>query len=318
MASSPLNSVLVSTLQKSRKNLIMASMKSNALMAWAFSNKRVVFEDGGASITNPLTVGRNSTVGSYEYYDSLPMIQTDEFTEVAYNWSRVAGSVMISQQEQDESRGASQIFKLLSAKMDVLKMSFEEQFSTYLYGAGVGKDPNGLALLVPDDPTTGTVGGINRATETQWRTSAYDFNGGLDETNIEEAYDDVLDDLTVKSERPDLIITGRNNWRYLRAAARDKTMFNLNDTKSGGRMFDLGFQGATHNGITIVYDEDCPVNKTYFLNSKYLKLHILRHVNMKVQDLAAPWTIDAVGKRVTWQGQWCLWKAHRTHAVVYN
>ena len=81
---------------------------------------------------------------------------------------------------------------------------------------------------------------------------------------------------------------------------------------------DLGFGGFSHNNVPIIYDEDCPVNKAYFINSKYLRVHVLRNVNMRVKDLAAPWNIDAVGKRVVWQGQWCLWRAYRTHAVVID
>ena len=59
---STLNTVLHSVLSRSRKKLIMASLMSNALMAWAFATKRVEFEDGGRDITNPLTIGRNPNI----------------------------------------------------------------------------------------------------------------------------------------------------------------------------------------------------------------------------------------------------------------
>lgn len=316
MPSTPIDTVLNSTLTKSRKRLIMASIKSNALQAWAFATNRVEYEDGGHEITNPLTVGRNPNVTSYEYYDNLPMVQTDEFETVQYNWSRVAGSLIISDQEQDENRGVAQIFKLLRAKMEVLEESIKEKFSTYLYGAGTGIDPQGLQLLIPDDPTTGTLGTINRADETQWRTSSYDFSGALDQTNIEEAFDDIMMDLTMKSNKPDIIVCGRNIMRLYRAAVRDKVVFALSETKNGSRMADLGFGGVSFNNVPMVYDEDCGVDRCYFINSKFLRLHILRHVNMKLKRLVAPWTQDAIGRRIVWQGQWCLWKAYRTHAVV--
>lgn len=315
-----LETVLHSTVQKSRKKLIMASIKSNALMAWAFANERVEFEDGGRHITNPLTIGRNPNVASYQYYDQLPVNQTNEFDTIEYNWSRVAGSVIISDQEEDENRGSTAIFKLMKAKMQVLEESIKEKFSAYLYGSGAGTDPNGIANLVPDDPTTGTLGTISRATETQWRTSAYDFDGNLDETNIEEAFDDIgMLDLKLKNETPDVILAGRNIYRSYRTAVRDKVVINLGE--GGGaskRMYDLGFKGVSHGGTPILYDEDCPVNKAYFINSTYLRLHILRHVNMKVKKLVAPWNVDALGRRVVWQGQWCLWRAFRTHGVVIN
>lgn len=315
---SVLETVLHSTLTKSRKKLMMASIKSNALQAWAFATNRVEYETGGHEITNPLITGRNPNVTSYAYYDELPVAQTNEFDTVAYGWSRVAGTVIISDQEEDENRGETAIFKLMKAKIDVLEESIKEKFSGYLYAAGGGLDPNGLGNLIPDDPTTGTLGGINRATEAQWRTSSYDFNGNLDETNIEEAFDDIIMDLTLKGEKPDVILCGRNIYRHYRQAVRDKVVLNLSETSNGKRMMDLGFAGVSHQNIPMLYDEDCPVNKCYFINSKYLRLHILKHVNMKVKELIAPWNVDATGRRVVWQGQWCLWNAFRKHAVVMN
>lgn len=310
--------VLHSTMTKSRKKLLMAAIKANALMAWAFANNRVEYEDGGYEISNPLVVGRNSNVTSYSYYEELPVGQTNEFETVKATWSRVAGTVIISDQEEDENRGAAQIFKLMKAKMDVLEESIKEKFGSYLYGVGGGNDPYGLQALVPDDPTTGSIGGQDRAVSTWWRTSSYDFDGTLDETNIEEAFDDVLMDLTMKGDKPDLILVGRNIYRLYRAAIRDKVVVNLSDLGKGKGMVDLGWSGIAHQTIPVVYDEDCPVNKAYFINSKYLRMHILRHVNMRVKDLVAPWNVDASGKRIVWQGQWFSWKNYRTHAVLIN
>lgn len=312
-----LDTVLTSSLENSRKKLIMASLKSNALMAWAFSTKRVEVESGGYNITNPLTVGRNPTVGSYEYYDEVPVVQTDEFTKVEYTWSRVAGTVIISDQEEDENKGDVAIFKLLKAKMEVLEESIKEKFSSYLYGAGGGTDPLGLEVLIPLDPTTGSLGGLNRATEAQWRTSAYIFGAGqITSSNIEEVHDDILMDLTLKGEKPDVIFMGRDLYRTHRAAVRDKLVINLGELKKGQGMVDLGFSGLSHDDIPIIYDEDCPVDTMYYINSKYLRLHMLSGVNMKVKQLTAPWNVDAIGKRIVWQGQFCLWRAYRTHAVA--
>lgn len=317
-ASGTLDTIVHSMLDKSRRKLILASIKSNALMAWAMAQERIEMENGGANITNPITVGRNPNIASYQYYDELPIAQTNEFTTIGYGWSRVAGTVIISDQEADENTGEAALFKLLNAKMETLEESIGEKFSEYLYGAGTGTDPLGLASLIPDDPTTGTLGALSRATETQWRTSAYQFAGNLDPTNIEEAMDDILLDLKLKTDKPDLILMGRNLIRAYRQAVRDKIMIPLDQSKKGKAMFDLGFEGITHNGIPILYDEDCGVNRAYFINSKYLRTHILKGVNMKVKNLTAPWTVDATGKRVVWQGNFCNWRAFRTHAVMRN
>jgi hypothetical protein len=310
--------VIHSTLTKSRKKLVLASAMSNALQAWVFANERVEYESGGWNITNPLIVGRNPNVGTYRYYDPVPVGQTNEFDTVEYGYSRFAGSVIISDQEEDENQGDTAIFKLMKEKMKVLEESIKEKFSDYLFGAGGGTDPLGLLTLIPTNPNVGVLGGINRATQTQWRTSAYIFAGGMDSTNIEEVYDDVLMDLTLNGDKPNVILSGRNNYRLYRQAVRDKFTMPLNAGKAGKRMFDLGFEGVLHNNVPILYDEKCPVDYSYFINDKYLRLHVLEHVNMKTKKLVAPWNVDQSGSRIVWQGQWCLWKAFRTHAVLTN
>ena len=298
---------------------MFAAVKANAFYAYAMANDKVEYEHGGREISNPLIVGRNPNVTSYEYYDELPVARTNEFDTVRYGWARVAGSVIISDQEIDENRGETEIFKILKGKMQVLEESIKEKFQTYLYGAGTGKDPNGLALLVPDNPETGVVGGIDRAEQKQWRTMAKAYNGSLSTENIEEEFDDILLDMKQgKNEKPDLILCGRNIYKMYRKAVRDKISILADGTYAGKKMYDLGFDGVSFGGITMIYDEDCPADKAYFLNTTYLRMHVLSHVNMKVKELSAPWVQDVIGRRIVWQGQMCLWKADRTQCVVNN
>lgn len=316
-ASGTLANVIHGTLDKSRRDLIIASVKSNAFYAFMMANKRVEMEDGGPNITNPMLVGRNPNMGTYQYYDELPIGQTTELATIGYGWSRFGATYIVSDQEVDEVTGEAALVKLLDVKLTALKEGIQEKFSEYLYGVGGGVDPLGLQSLIPDDPTAGTIGGQSRA-DSQFRTSSYDFNGGLDSTNIEEAFDDILMDLKLRGDKPDLILVGRNIWRIYRQAVRDKFTIPLDNSKSGKAMYDLGFEGCSHNGVTMLYDEDCNVNKAYFINTKYLRPHIFKHRNMTVKDLTAPWTVDATGKRIVWQGNFCAWKFFRTHAVLIN
>ena len=313
-----LETVVHAMLERSRKKLMLASALSNSVYAYLFAQKRVKMEDGGPEITNPLIVGRNPNITSMQYYDTLPIAQTNEFDTVQYFMSRVVGSLIISDQEQDENKGASVIFKILEGKITALDESIKEKFSDYLVSTGAGTDPNGLPNLIPADPTTGSIGGINLATETQWRTSSYDFNGGLDANNIEEAFDDVLLDLTRGSEKPTVIFAGRNIFRLHRTAARDKMQINLDSSGTGKKLVNLGIVGTTHQGTPLIFDEKLGANEAYFINDKYLSLHILQGVNMKVKKLVAPWNVDAIGRRIVWEGQLCSWRNHRTHAYLTN
>lgn len=320
-----LDTVLHAMLDRSRGKLIMAAAVASAVSGYLHAKKRVIIEDGGPQITNPLLVGRNPNVTSTQYYDTVPVDQTDEFITAEFNMSRVVGTVIISDQEEDENKGRAAIFKILKGKIMALDQSISEKFAEYHTSLGTGNDPNGLANLIPTDPTSGTVGGISLATESQWRTSSYDFAGTLTPENIEEAFDDIIElDLnntagdTEGSRKPNVIFAGRNIYRMHKAAARDKMQISLNETGTGKKLVNMGITGTTHGGIPVLYDEMLDPNLAYFVNDAYLSLHVLAGVNMKVKQLVAPWNMDVTGRRVVWEGQLCRWKGYRTHAVLDN
>lgn len=321
-----LDTLVHSMLERSRAKLIMASAISGTVSAYLHAKKRVIIEDGGPEITNPLIVGLNPNVTSMEYYDPVPVDQTNEFTTVQYFMSRVVGTMIISDQEEDENQGRAVIFKILKGKMMALEESISRQFAAYHTGTGTGTDPNGLGNLLPADPTTGSIGGISLATESQWRPSAYDFDGTLSPENIEEAFDDILEidlnrgattDAQTKS-KPSVVFAGRNIYRMHRAAARDKTVIQLNESGFGKKLINLGIVGTTHNGVPVLFDEKLNADTACFINDAFMSLHILRGVNMKIKKLVAPWDQDAIGRRVVWEGQLCSWRNYRTHAILIN
>lgn len=319
-----LDTVVHAMLTRSRGKLIMASAISSTVSTYLHAKKRVVVEDGGPSITNPLIVGLNPNVQSMQYYDTLNIAQTDEFTTVSYSMSRVVGSLIISDQEEDENQGRAAIFKIISGKIKALDESISRQFATYHTSVGTGTDPNGLGNLIPADPTTGTVGGINLATESQFRSSSYDFGATLTPENIEEAFDDIIElDLNrsndgQQSPKPTVIFAGRNIYRMHKAAARDKQQISLDSTGTGKKLVNLGIVGTTHNGVPLLFDEKLSANDAYFVNDAYLTLHVLRNTNMRVKKLIAPWNMDATGRRIVWEGQLCSWRMYRTHAYMTN
>ena len=319
-----LDTVINAMLTRSRAKLIMASAISGTVSAYLHAKKRVVVEDGGPQISNPLIVGLNPNVTSMQYYDQVPVNQTNEFTTVNYTMSRVVGSLIISDQEEDENQGRAVIFKILKGKIMALDESISRQFATYHTSIGTGTDPNGLGNLVPADPTTGSVGGISLATESQWRTSSYNFAGTLTPENIEEAFDDIIElDLNRSSDgqaspKPTVIFAGRNIYRMHKAAARDKTVIQLGETGTGKKLINLGITGTTHNGIPLLFDEKLAALDAYFINEEYLTLHVLKGCNMRIKKLSSPWNMDATGRRVVWEGQLCTWRQYRTHAYLTN
>jgi hypothetical protein len=303
---------------RSRKNMIMAAVLPGGVFSYLAAKGRTKMEDGGPVIENPLLVGMNPNVTTATYYDTVPVDQTDELTTVHYELTRLVGTLIMSEQESDENQGDAVIVKILTAKLKALEYAFKKTQRMYAVSLNTGTAPNGLPNLIPSDPTSGTIGNINLVNQPLFRPSAYDFAGGLEPGNIEEALDDILLDLTHDGEAPTVIFVGRNIYRMHRAAARDKTQISLSETGFGKQLINLGIKGATHQGLPMIYDEFMDPNQAFIVNEDYLSVHILSSANMKVKELVAPWNQDAIGRRYIMEYQLCSWNNYRTHAFLTN
>lgn len=142
--------------------------------------------DGGRLIEISLEVALNTTFRSYDDTETLDTTRIDVFDAAQFNWKQVAGTVVISDKEKAYNQGSGGKFDLLAGKLDNANKSHDYTLNGMLFSDGTGnnsKDFGGLKLLVPATTTSGTVGGINRATFSFWRpqqstgtktTSAYD------------------------------------------------------------------------------------------------------------------------------------------------
>lgn len=138
---------------------------------------------GGRAYIGGVEYALNTTVGWISDTGTVPTNRVDVFDEYTYPLRQIAGTVVMSSLEDAINRGSSAKFDLLEGKLESLRKSLRSQINTEIFGAQAGNEMNGLQDLVPTDPTTGTVGGINRASFSFWRsqqtsgaktTSAYD------------------------------------------------------------------------------------------------------------------------------------------------
>ena len=164
---------------------------------WALANlkasKNFKAIDGGRLIEISLEYAINTTFRSYDDTETLDTTRIDVFDAAQYQWKQVAGTVVISDKEKAFNQGSGGKFDLLAGKLDNANKSHDYALNAMLFGDGTGngsKDFGGLKLLVPATTTTGTVGGINRATFSFWRPQA---TSGTKTTN---AYDNLVSAMT--------------------------------------------------------------------------------------------------------------------------
>ena len=142
-----------------------------------------------------------------------------------------------------------------------------------------------MAAAISTSPTSGTYGGINRATWSFWRNVAFDAttDGGAAATsaNIQSYMNRVAVQLVRGTDRPDLIVADNNYYRlYLESL---QAIQRIGSTDSGGAGFtSLKYFGAGFNCDVFLdggIGGSAPANRMYFINTKYLKFRPHRDRN---------------------------------------
>lgn len=164
---------------------------------WALANlkasKNFKAIDGGRLVEIPLEIALNTTFRSYDDTETLDTTRIDVFDAAQYQWKQVAGTVVISDKEKAYTQGSGGKFDLLAGKLDNADKSHDYALNAMLFGDGTGngsKDFGGLKLLVPATTTSGTVGGISRATFSFWRPQQETG------TKSSAAYDNLVSSMT--------------------------------------------------------------------------------------------------------------------------
>ena len=107
-----------------------------------------------------------SQVNSYSGYETLGVGQHSPISAAQFSIAQYAVPVTISGLEMLQNAGKEQIIDLLEGRVKVAEADMENRISTDLYGDGTGnsgKNLTGLSAMIPDAPTSGTYGGIDRS-----------------------------------------------------------------------------------------------------------------------------------------------------------
>lgn len=319
MAANPnFDSLLSTTLDNYRKTIEDNVFNAMPLLYWLKQKSRKIVLNGGAKIVIPLMYEKNSTVKSYSGYDPLDVTPQEGISAAEYEWKQVAGSVTISRSEERKNSGESQIINLLDAKIKQAELSLEDTVSTMLFGDGTGndgKDLLGLQALVKDDPTTGSVGGIDRVTNTWWRnqyTTATQTTNPYD--NLLSAMRSVYNKASKGADHPDLILCDRDSFEGYESLLVSNERFT--DAKVG----DAGFENLKFKGATILWDPACPGSSSdgrmYFINSKYLSWVVDEQTDFIITPFVRPKDQDSKTAQILFMGNFVASNLQRQGVIT--
>lgn len=257
-----LQTLLATTVANYRKTLTDNVFNARPLTYFLMDKGRIRMLNGGTNIVEPLIYGENSTVASYSGYDTISLTPQSGITAAEFDWKQYAASVAISGIEEAKNNGEQAMVNLLEAKIMQAEESMKEGFNSMFFGDGTGnsgKDWNGLGNLVESG---NSVGGINSATETWWRSYEENTVAALSLAQMTTAYNSV----SVGNDHPDMILGTQTLFEKYESLLQPQLRYT--DTKTA----DAGFQNLLFKAAPVAYDVDCPAGNMYFLNSKYITL----------------------------------------------
>ncbi len=324
-------SEIVTTTLRNRTGVLADNMsRNNALLMRLNQRGRIKTFSGGRTIVQELNYANNQTYQWYSGYQVLNIAPSQTMTAAEFPIRQSAVAVSISGLEELQNSGEEAIIDLLESRIENAEDTFMNGLSQGIYGDGtVTGSVGGLQFIVADLPTSGTVGGIDRATWTFWQNQYFDAttDGGAAATaaNIQAYMNTIYLRLVRGTDRPDLIVADNNYynlyWTSLQAIQR------VASEDGNGRFGSLkGFKSLVYSGDTDVvldggfqgYSTDplpyqtsagtsavggVPTNHMYFLNTKYLhwRPHSKRNMVPLDPDRFSV-NQDAMVKLIGWAG----------------
>lgn len=307
MSSPNLSEIITTTLRNRTGKLADNVTDNNAILYRLKQRGRAKPASGGRTLVQELSYQENSTFQWYSGYDTLDVSATDVMTAAEFDWKQAAVAVTISGLEQLQNSGKEKILDLMENRIDIAEKTMMNKISLGCYADGTGnggKEIGGLQSLVSGTPTSGTVGGINRATWAFWQNQMRDSSDSgvtMSATTIQSEMNIMYSRLVRGTDRPDLIITDNNLWLFYLASLQ--TIQRITNDKLG----QAGFTNLKFMDADVVLDGgqggNCPANTMYFLNTDYIHYRPHSERNMVVLGGERMNTNqDAIVKLIGWAG----------------
>lgn len=135
--------------------------------------------NGGARIRVPLRTGKNTSFHTFGRGGTMQPQIYPSARFCYYNFKQGAGDVMIDWVEEREHAGGGSVMDLMQLRVQDLIDSMREQMNRMFWSDIVGNDGmnfNGIQLLIPADPRTGILAGMDRSLHIWWRNCYWDNN----------------------------------------------------------------------------------------------------------------------------------------------
>lgn len=262
--------IATTTIDSRTKQLADNVSKNNALLYRLQEKSKVRTFSGGEKILQELEYAENSTYKRYSGYETLDISPSDVFTSAQFGIKQAAVAVSISGLEELQNSGPERMIDLITSRVENAERTLENNIASDCYSDGTAdssKQIGGLQYLVSDAPTSGVVGGIDRATWSFWQNHQT-TTGGTTSATIQGFMNTIYAAISRNRDHVDLILA--DDSKYTDFLGSLQAIQRIGESK----MAEAGFTALKYIGADVVldggYGGGCPADHMYFLNTNYI------------------------------------------------
>lgn len=260
----------------------------------------------GVTENQPIETANSTTGAFFNGMDTFPTAATNNTRLMTWYVAAYEQSVVVPGIERAvNANNEKQVLRLLATRMDEAKISASVNIGTSFYSFGLGKDFDGLGLIVDNGTNTASYAGITRSTNPFINGDVTAVSGGTITLDYLSSEFDNVSAAGSTSESPTLGLTTKAIWTFIEGliqpmvSARYDTMgVQGYDRIDGGipagtsvRPGDArlsahgGFNVLTYRGRPLVADDLCTSQTFFWLNENYLSFK--RLVDQSLNQIAS-------------------------------
>ena len=231
---------------------------------------------GGKQIEEDISIVENSNVGFVAYNETVGTDAVDVLNQAVYDWKFCYGNAVLYGAEIDMAADSKfRKHKLVENIVLNAEETMVNKIGEALFNTADTDSINGLPQLITDDGT-GTVGGISTTTYPLWKNKFKNVAANPTPSVLLKAMADLYRDCTRGKSTPDVIVTTPELYSTFESALTPQQRF------TNSKLADAGFEALKFHGAEVIFDENCPANRMYMLNTKAIVFNFHRDQMFKV------------------------------------
>ncbi len=232
---------------------------------------------GGKQIEEDISIKENSNVGFVAYNETVGTNAVDVLQQAIFDWKFCYGNAVLYGAEIDMAADSKfRKHKLVENVILNAEETMVNKIGEALFNTSDADSIDGLPKLITDNGATTTVGGISTTTYPLWKNKYVNVSANPTASVLLAKMAELYRDCTRGKSSPDIIVTTPALYSLFESALTPQQRF------SSSKLADAGFEALRFHGADVIFDENCPANRMYFLNTKAMAFNFHRDQMFKV------------------------------------